>query len=52
MDDAASALIPMFVFMLVPVVIPIMVALVGWLSDRIGGRSQAKAPPRRAGSGR
>jgi hypothetical protein len=43
--DAARTLIPMFVFMLTPILIPVVVELVGRLSDGIGRRSRRKRRP-------
>lgn len=43
--DAARTLIPMFVFMLTPILIPVVVELVGRLSDGIGRRSRRKRQP-------
>ena len=43
--DAARTLIPMFVFMLTPILIPVVVELVGRLSDGIGRRSRRKRHP-------
>ena len=50
--DAARALAPMFVFMLTPLAIPVVVELVGRLSDgirrRSGPKRRAVRPVRRA----
>ena len=50
--DAARTLIPMFAFMLTPILIPVVVELFGRLSDGIGRRSGDSPAPPRAGSGR
>jgi len=47
--DLARALIPMFLFLLFPLMIPLIVAVVGTLSDSITGRSRTE---RSARSGR